>query len=130
MFAYLFRGRKNPPSFHYLLSDGPIRPDEARFAAWALALGGTRPPRQPRYPPRRIHRGILPDVDFGNAVPAPARPSPLRRLIAAVRSRRSAAKAAPLPAPEPSAHGETGYGRGAFGITEMPDAFHISRRAA
>ena len=44
-------------------------------------------------PSRRPHRGMLPDVDFSRAVPAPRRPGPLARLfrLMAGRLRKSAA---------------------------------------
>ena len=72
-------------------SDEPIRLNETRLASWAIPLdldggAGGRPSRRP-------HRGMLPDVDFSRAVPAPRRPGPLARLfrLMAGRLRKSAA---------------------------------------
>ena len=62
------RGQESPPRLSNNFGHDPIRPDEARFAAWANALGQATPAR------RRPHRGILPDVDFSRAEPAPKRP--------------------------------------------------------
>ena len=71
------------PTGPYILptpgSDEPIRLNEARLPAWAIAIGhdggaGGRPSRRP-------HRGMLPDVDFSRAVPVPRRPGLLARLF-------------------------------------------------
>ena len=72
-------------------SDEPIRLNEARLLSWAIPLdldvgAGNRPPRRP-------HRGMLPDVDFSRAVPVPRRPGLLARLfrLMAGRLRKGAA---------------------------------------
>ena len=72
-------------------SDEPIRLNETLLAAWAIPLdlhggAGSRPPRRP-------HRGMLPDVDFSRAVPVPRRPGLLARLfrLMAGRLRKGAA---------------------------------------
>lgn len=120
MFAFLFRGRKAPPKALFQSYDAPIRLDEARFAAWALALGETRPAREPRHRSRRTRRGMLPDVDMDNAVPAPSRPSMLRRILTAMRSRGRARRSAMGPdlTGDPPGAMEPVYGRGAFGARE------------
>lgn len=50
-----------------------------KMAAWAFAVG-ERPRSFDERPHPRPHRGMLPDVDFDRAVPAPARRSLLRRI--------------------------------------------------
>ena len=79
----------------------PIRLDEARLDAWALSVGQRREADQPK---RRTHRGMLPDVDFSQAVPA-ERPGLLRRLLGRLSGRRSDEN----PAAE-AAGGETDHG--------------------
>ena len=51
-----------------------------KLAAWEFAIG-ERPRTFETEPDRRMHRGILPDVDFDRAVPDPAYRSPFRRMI-------------------------------------------------
>jgi len=84
------RGQESPQRLPNLFCDDPIRPDKARLAAWAIALGQPRtaPPR------RRPHRGMLPDVDFARLQPAPRRPTLVLRLWRWF-SRRRASDAAP-----------------------------------
>ena len=120
MFAFLFRGRKAPPKSLFQSYDAPIRLDEARFAAWALALGETRPAREPRHRSPRGRRGTLPDVDMDNVVPAPSRPSMLRRFITALRSRNRGRRTATGPdlTGDPPGATQHVYGRGAFGARE------------
>jgi len=87
MLSLFARGRKAPQDLFTLPCDEPIRLDEAKLAAWALALGEIRnvadPPAQ-----RRLHRGMLPDVDLANAVPIERRS--LLRLVAAALATRLA----------------------------------------
>ncbi|HEY6631948.1 MAG TPA: hypothetical protein VIZ90_10885 [Rhizobiaceae bacterium] len=86
MFFRPQRGRRGP---HILLirdSEEPIRLEEARLAALALALG-ERIGRHDR-PGRKPHRGMLPDVDFSQAVPVD-RPSFPRRLLRWLAARPS-----------------------------------------
>ncbi len=79
MFSRLFSGHKAPHIDVKYDPDAPLRLDEARLAAWALSLGQVRPSTDP--PPRRRHRGQLPDVDFSHAFPAPRRPGLIVRLF-------------------------------------------------
>ncbi len=91
MFFQYGRGRRSPQISLIRDHEGPIRLDEARLAAWALALGQDRDDVGP--PGRRPHRGLLPDVDFSRAVPAPRPMGPIRRLLAALAGRRSPGQA-------------------------------------
>ena len=93
MYSWLIRGQKAPHIHPKHDLDAPLRLDEARLAAWALALGQVRPSADP--PARRRHRGQLPDVDFSNAVPVPRLPGPFVRLfrLASRRGGRAAADA-------------------------------------
>lgn len=93
MFSRLFRGRRVPPLFPAHPFDEPIRIDEARLHAWALALNHEAVPR--RRPP---HRADLPDVDIARAVPVPRRPGPIARMIRRVMPARTTASPDP---PEP-----------------------------
>lgn len=82
------RGSQAPlPPFVYPL-DGPIRFDEARFGAWARALEMSGD----SLPPRRAHRGQLPDVDFSRATPMPRKPSLVVRLWRVLFVRRPPAR--------------------------------------
>ncbi len=56
--------------------------DDARYRALMLGLGIRIPSSEP-VPPRRPHRGQLPDVDLSRA-DAAERPSALWRLVAAL----------------------------------------------
>jgi hypothetical protein len=71
-------GFNQPQSF---ASEQPMRIDDARFDAWAHALGQVRSTSDP---PRRPQRGQLPDLDLSRAVPLPARPSWWERAWAAL----------------------------------------------
>jgi hypothetical protein len=51
-----------------------------KLAAWAFAVG-ERPRPSDERPHRRLHRGMLPDVDFDNAVPDPEYRSLFRRIV-------------------------------------------------
>lgn len=108
MFFRPQRGRRGP---HILLirdSDEPIRLDESRLAAWAMALGQSR-----GGPPRRPHRGMLPDVDFSRAEPAPRRPGLIARLFGLLARRAGTAAesaGAALPVAEAKAIGEGALG--------------------
>lgn len=67
---------------------------EARHAAWGLSLGESL---QASGPPRRPHRGMLPDVDLSQAVPDPNhRPLFVRlvKLIGRLAGRSGAARPA------------------------------------
>lgn len=120
MFFRSSRGQKAP---HLLLlpdADGPIRLNEARLSAWALALGEGRsssdlPGR------RRVHRGTLPDVDFSRAVAAPRRPGLFARLFRLIARRRD--KAAP-------SHGaaESGGDHGVLGEAERKPYLTVATR--
>jgi hypothetical protein len=80
MFFRYERGRERLHVLPIRDSEDPIRLDEARLNAWALALGEKRPSAdQPVR--RRPHRGMLPDVDVSRAVPAPRWPGLLTRLM-------------------------------------------------
>lgn len=74
MFSVFDRGQRRPPVPFICVAEEPLRPDRARLAAWATALG------QERLPERRPHRGQLPDVDWSRVTAAPARPGPFVRL--------------------------------------------------
>ncbi|WP_269930652.1 hypothetical protein [Aminobacter sp. HY435] len=54
---------------------------EARHVAWALSVG-----ENPRVndPPRRLHRGMLPDVDMSNVVADPNHRPLLGRIFALI----------------------------------------------
>lgn len=86
MFSLFARGRAAPQHDISTNVEGPIRVDEARLAAWALALGEVRPRADPPAPARKPHRGMLPDVDWSNAVPVPRRS--LLKLLAATLAAR------------------------------------------
>ena len=86
MFSRPERGQRGP---HILLirdSEDPIRLNEARLVAWALALG--QEPGSEYQPSRRPHRGQLPDVDFSRAEPAPRRPGLVKRLFRLIVGRK------------------------------------------
>ncbi|MDQ6436753.1 hypothetical protein RB623_22100 [Mesorhizobium sp. LHD-90] len=86
MFSRPDSGRRRP---HIPLISNPLDPiriDEFRLAAWALALG--QDSGRSEKPPRRPHRGQLPDVDFSRAVPAPRRPGLVSRLFRLLTGRR------------------------------------------
>jgi hypothetical protein len=51
-----------------------------KLAAWEFAIG-ERPRTFDAEPHRRMHRGILPDVDFDRAVPDPEYRSLFRRIL-------------------------------------------------
>jgi len=53
---------------------------ERKLATWALLIGETHSSAVHAEVRRRPHRGMLPDVDFSQAVPDPSRPSLVRRL--------------------------------------------------
>lgn len=60
---------------------------ERKIATWALLIGETYSSAVHAETRRRPHRGMLPDVDFSRAVPAPGRPSLVRRIVNMVRPR-------------------------------------------
>lgn len=53
---------------------------DRKLATWALLIGETRSSAVHAEVRRRPHRGMLPDVDFSQAVPDLSRPSLVRRL--------------------------------------------------
>jgi hypothetical protein len=69
---------RRDPYFASVEAEKPIRLDEARLDAWALALGQQRGGDRPAF---RAHRGELPDVDFSRAVPARRKAGLIARLI-------------------------------------------------
>ncbi|MFE0014756.1 hypothetical protein ACFWXH_07925 [Mesorhizobium sp. NPDC059054] len=89
---------------------------DRKLATWALLVGETRSSAVRAEIRRRPHRGMLPDVDFSRAVPAPGRPSLVRRFIRLLRPRLVKTEA-------PATAGQEGE-RGGVG-TEHSDA-HIS----
>ncbi|WP_442582626.1 hypothetical protein ACSBOB_12050 [Mesorhizobium sp. ASY16-5R] len=91
MFSKPERGRRSPHVLLTPVSEDPIRPNEARMAAWALALG-----QEPGsgHQSRRPHRGMLPDVDFSRAVRVPRRPGLVSRLFRLIIGRKPDAGAA------------------------------------
>lgn len=60
---------------------------DRKLATWALLVGETRSSAVHAEIRHRPHRGMLPDVDFSRAVPAPGRPSLVRRFIRLLRPR-------------------------------------------
>ncbi len=76
MFFRFKRVRRDPYTTQLLEAERPIRLDEARLDAWALALGQRRDAERPAFRP---HRGQLPDVDLSQLVRV-HRPGPLARL--------------------------------------------------
>lgn len=58
---------------------------EARLAAWALAVGDIRNAEGESYRITRPHRGQLPDVDFALMAPDPAYRPVVARVAAALR---------------------------------------------
>jgi len=65
MFFRFKRVRRDPYTTRLFEAERPIRLDEARLDAWALALGQRREADRPTFRP---HRGQLPDVDFSQLV--------------------------------------------------------------
>ena len=94
-------GRNSPQPTPTLLPQEPIRLDETRFHAWAVALEQPRP----EGPQRRPNRGMLPDVDLSLAVPAAGRPGFFTRLF-----RRLAGRAPDATAPPGDTAGALGEG--------------------
>lgn len=96
-------GRQRPQPITTLPPQEPIRLDEARLRAWALAID-----EQPRHPgqQRRPHRSMLPDVDFSLAVPAPRRPGFIARLFRRLAGRPAGTVASAETAGNDAALGE------------------------
>ena len=109
MFYRSDRGRRDPHFLPIRDYEDPIRLDEARLDAWAMALGEQR---RARYRPRgRPHRGMLPDVDFSRAIPAPPRPGLVARLFRLFAGR-------PSKEASPADAAESGTGDLVLGETE------------
>lgn len=80
MFSVFDRGRGRPQVPLVCASEEPLRLDEARFAAWASALG-QEPLRE-----GRPHRGRLPDIDWSRTEAAQRRSGPLAWLWRRLRA--------------------------------------------
>lgn len=92
----LFRGqRARYEQYDSVRDGGRLSLQDARLAAWALAVGEIRSADGRAYGISRPHRGMLPDVDFAIAAPAPKRPSLLRVLVARLFRRRAKARGSP-----------------------------------
>ena len=99
MFFRSLRGRRDPHFLPIRDYEDPIRLDEARLDAWAIALGE---PRRATYRAQRSpRRGMLPDVDFSRVVPVGRRSGPMALLF------RWFAGKAPEPAGTAETPGET-----------------------
>lgn len=73
---------RRDPYFASYEAQKPIRLDEARLDAWALALGQQRGEDRSSFGPSfRPHRGELPDVDLSRAVPVTREPGLFLRLV-------------------------------------------------
>jgi hypothetical protein len=80
MFFRSHRGRRDPHFLPIRDYEDPIRLDEARLEAWAMALGEQK---RPSYRARRqMHAGMLPDVDLSRAVRRPGMIAGLVRMFA------------------------------------------------
>jgi hypothetical protein len=79
MSIFASRSLKAPYIDDSVLNPASFQLNDARRAAWAFAIGESRPSADPP-PGRRLGRANLPDVDFSRAVPVPGKPSLLRRL--------------------------------------------------
>jgi hypothetical protein len=66
---------------------------ERRLATWALLIGETHSSAVHAETRRRPHRGMLPDVDFSQAVPDYSRPSLVRRIMQLIRPHGGAERA-------------------------------------
>lgn len=81
MFANIPGG---PSARNELDSANSLRPNqlaEARRKAWALSIGAIP---QASGPPRKLHRGMLPDVDMTNVVPDPNHRPLFGRIVALI----------------------------------------------
>ncbi|MEQ1949936.1 hypothetical protein [Mesorhizobium sp. CN2-181] len=116
MFSKPERGQRRPHVLLIPVPEDPIRLNEARMAAWALALGQES---VHGHPSRRPHRGMLPDVDFARAVPAPRRPGLLKRLFRLIVRRK------PDAGPSASA-AESGADDGALGEAERKPYLNLA----
>lgn len=79
MSIFASRSLKAPYIDDSVLNPASFQLNDARRAAWAFAIGESRPSADPP-PGRRLGRANLPDVDFSRVVPVPGKPSLLRRL--------------------------------------------------
>ena len=93
MFYRSDRGRRDPHFLPIRDYEDPIRLDEGRFDAWAMALGQDTP--QDAKPRGRPHRGMLPDVDLSRSRAGSRAPGLIARLfrLFAGRKRGEAAPA-------------------------------------
>ena len=81
----LYGGPKASHSYQLQPDIRPTALSDARLAAWAMLIEEKRQSVGSSGETRRIHRGMLPDVDFSMVVPDPSRPSLLRRAVGLVR---------------------------------------------
>lgn len=81
MFANISDGRNARDDFDSADSRNLSHLAEAKRAAWALSIG-----KSPRAldPPRRPHRGLLPDVDMSRVMPDPNHRPLFGRIVALV----------------------------------------------
>lgn len=85
--------RRGPLPIRFDRHSDPATLHEAKLASWALAAGARLP--QSGAPPRRPHRGMLPDVPTPEQPPPRAARPPLSaRLLQALKSVFGADKAA------------------------------------
>jgi hypothetical protein len=83
----LFFSLEDGPMFDPCKTPGSRSLHERKLASWALLVGETHSSASHAEMRRRPHRGMLPDVDFSMAVPAPRRPSLVRRFIGLFKPR-------------------------------------------
>ena len=76
----LYGGRKASHRRQFQPDIRPTALSDARLAAWATLVGEKRQSAYSSGETRRVHRGMLPDVDFTIIVPDPGRSSLLRRV--------------------------------------------------
>ena len=98
MFYRSDRGRRDPHFLPIRDYEDPIRLDEGRFHAWAMALG--QHPRARSKPRGRPHRGMLPDVDLSRAIQVQRRPGLIARLFRLIAGRPRIEAASAEAAPE------------------------------
>lgn len=128
--------RRGPLPIRFDRYSDPATLHEAKLASWALAAGARLP--QPGAPPRRLHRGMLPDMPPPEQpTPRAARPPLSVRLLQALKTVFGAGKAA-APAAAPAATVADGSnityidltGAGAAAAKAAGDAQPVRSRAA